>query len=471
MIENILWLVPPPSREGFPNVGQNRFYKNMPVRTNIVYPYLEAMGVTQLMHAGLNVTYIDCSARGLKWDDLTQHIESADLIFMEGRTPLINYVFSCCDKIKLQHPNCIIALYGDHVTWQPEEALKHCDYVVLGGDYDYGAVQLVQRLRTLMSVPRAFNAGYVNDLDSLPFVDHENAINWREYYEAGRTRDTFLWTMSGRGCRFPCTFCAWGGTLWHHQVRQRSPMNVAKEFKQLYEQYGKYEILDDHDCFDTTWGVKFAQQLIDFGFSHREIKWGIQTHSSLVNNLDDLKLMKKAGLFWAKLGIESGNQNTLNRIHKCATIEQHERAVKLLKEADVIVHLNLMVGWPWETKEQAYHTIEWVKKLAPNQAQFSLVIPYPNAQLYDEAKANHWLTVGETDWDKYDASYPMLTMQGLTSEEVVQLYRDHWKKFYFDYKYILKHILKVRTTQDIKILYRGFRSVYLGHMRATKSRE
>ena len=465
----ILWFVPPPSRAGFPNVGQNRFFKNMSVRTNIVYPYLEAMGVTQLKKAGFNVEYADCCASGERWEQLEPKLKEADLIFMEGRTPMINYVFECCDAIKGLNPGCKIALYGDHVTWDSYTALDHCNFVVAGGDYDYGALQLAKRLQAgLEHSPAAFNFGLVADLDTLPFVDHEEAINWRNYYEAGRTRDTFLWTMSGRGCRFPCTFCSWGGTLWDHTVRQRSPLNVATELKELYERYGNYEILDDHDCFDTAWGVKFAKQLIDFGFSHREIKWGIQTHSSLINNLEDLKLMKKAGLFWAKLGIESGNQETLNRIRKCVTIEQHERAVELLKKADVLVHLNLMVGWPWETREMAYHTIEWVKKLKPNQAQFSLVIPYPNAPLYEEALENGWLTVGARDWDRYDACYPMLKMEGLTSDEVVQLYQDHWREFYFDPKYILRHLLKVRTKQDVKILYRGFRSVYYGHMRATR---
>lgn len=464
----VVWLAPPSTRKGYQNVGQSRFYKNLPIRTVTIYPYLAAMGITQLLNNGFEAEFYDCPTKSLTWESIQHHLTDADLIIMEGRTPIINDILQITDKLKTEHDRKI-ALYGDHVTWDPNTALNHADYVISGGDYDYGALKLAEALSKNNTPPKLFNMGLVENLDKLPFVDYES-INWKDYYEAGRTRDTFLYTMSGRGCKFPCTFCSWCGTLWNHHVRQRTPLNVAEELRETYNHYGEYEILDDHDCFDTVWGVKFAKQLLQFGFTNQEIKWGIQTHSNFINDLEGLKLMKKAGLFWCKLGIESGNQETLDRMHKVATIEQHERAVKFLREADVLVHLNLMVGWPYETKKQAYHTIEWVKKLDPNQAQFTLVIPYPNTELYDEAKQNGWLTVGEQDWDSYDASYPMMKMIGMTPEEVVQLYNDCWRKFYLNRKYMMKHLLQIRTWHDIKILYRGFKSVYFGHMKAIKSR-
>jgi len=124
---------------------------------------------------------------------------------------------------------------------------------------------------------------------------------------------------------------------------------------------------------------------------------------------------------------------------------------------------------PWETRKQAYHTIEWIKKLDPNQAQFSLIIPYPFTELYDEAKANGWLRIGETDWDHYDASFPMLTMEGMTPEEVVQLYRDCWSQFYLNREYVWNHLKTVKNWQDVKQLIRGYWSIRFGHMRAVKS--
>ena len=80
----VVWLVPPSSRKGFPNVGQSRFYKNLPVKTVIIYPYLAAMGVTQLEKARFDVEFLDCPTTGLTWESILPHLVNSDLIIMEG---------------------------------------------------------------------------------------------------------------------------------------------------------------------------------------------------------------------------------------------------------------------------------------------------------------------------------------------------------------------------------------------------
>lgn len=462
----VIWFVPPTHKGKFPNIGQYRFYKNMPVRISIEYPYLNAMGVTQLFNAGFDVKFLDCPTMNLSWENVWPILDDAELIIMEARTPIIEYIYTCAENIPLSSKTRV-ALYGDHVTWDPQEALKHCDYVISGGDYDYGAMKLAQQLEAGKNPDRIFKAGLVGDLDTLAHVNRE-LVPWQIYYEAWRNRDVYLYTMSGRGCWYRCTYCAWINQFWENRVRQRSVNDVVSEFEEAYDKYGPCEIWDDHDCFDTAWGKQFAEQLIQKGYSHKEILWAMQTHSNMITDLDRLKLMKRSGLHVVKLGIESGNQKTLNRIKKGVTVKQHERAIQLLKEADIMVHANLMVGWPWETKKEAYHTIEWLKKLDPNQAQFSLIIPYPWTELFDMAKENGWLLVKEGDWESYDATYPMMKMEYMTSEEVVQLYQDCWSHFYLNLPYIWKHLKTMRNLQDIKQLWRGFKSIYFGHMRAIK---
>jgi len=459
----VLWLIPP--IEGNPNIGQYRFYKNTPVRASLEYPYLNAMGVTQLDLAGFDVAFLDCPANKIKV--LPMHAcMHADLVVMEARTPILNQVFEVADFLRSE--GLTVALFGDHVTWQPNEALLHADYVVLGGDFDYGVSKLAEAIRNNEVVNRKFDVGLVENLDDLPHVNHE-LVPWHQYYEAWRNRDKFFYTMSGRGCCYNCTFCCWIKLLWHNKLRQRSVKDVVSEFEEVYSKYGVCEIWDDHDCFNTVWGVKFAEKLIKKDFIHKEILWAFQTHSNMIRDLKSLKTMKKSGLHVVKLGIESANQKTLNRIGKHVTVKQHEKAIRLLKEADIMVHANLMVGWPWETKEEAYRTLEWIIKQDPNQAQFSLIIPYPFTPLYDEAKANNWLIINEKDWSQFDASKPMLTMQNMTVSEIVQLYKDSWSRFYLNRKYVWKHLKTVKNWQDIKQLWRGFKSIYFGHMKAIKT--
>ena len=466
----IVWLVPPTHKGKYPNIGQYRFYKNMPVRASIEYPYLNAMGVTQLDRAGHDVKFYDCPTMKLGLEDVESDLAAADLVIMEARTPIVKYIYEISEMLR-ETFRCKTALYGDHVTVYPQEALPHCDYVIAGGDYDWGARKLADVLDTYgareqhLEPSRIFTSGLVKDLDSLPHVNRE-IVPHQIYFEAWKIREHYLYTMSGRGCWYDCSFCCWNNPFWENRVRQRSVNDVLDEFWEAYATYGRCYIWDDHDCFDTAWGVKFAEQLWQEGNKDKEILWAFQTHSNMIHDLTGLKMMKKAGLHLIKLGIESGNQKTLDMIHKGTTVQQHEKAIRLLKEAGITVHANLMVGFPWETKKEAYHTIEWIKKLDPNQAQFSLAIPYPWTELYDYAKSHNLLLVQEGDWEAFDATHPMMKMQNMTSEEIVKLYKDCWRLFYLGWRYKLKHLKTVRNMADLKQLIRGYYSVRFGHMKA-----
>lgn len=463
----ILWLIPP--LEGFPNISQYRFFKRMPIRATIIYPYLAASGVTLLDRAGHDVQFLDCPTLGKKWADVEELLPDLDLVILEARTPIMKEIWSTAQLIKYRNNNLRIVFYGDHVSWDAQESLHNgADYVVQGGDYDWGVYKLAEELRKGAYPSRVFDPGLVEDLDALPWVDRE-LVSWKPYFESWKTRDTFLWNMSMRGCYYHCVYCAWTGTFWDHRLRKRSPSEVALETKNLHMAYGDLQYLDDADLFDTSWGVLYARALKKRGITEKEVKWGIQTHPNMIHNLEDLKELKAAGLDLVKLGLESGNQRSLDIMKKGTSIQQSERAIKLLQEADIGVHANLVVGFPWETKEEAYHTVEWIKKLKPNQAQFSMLIPYPNTELYEMAKQNRWLTVNGGSWEKFDASKPMMKMEDLDAQEIIKLYQDSWRSFYLDRDFIWRQLKRVRSWHEIMQLYHGFRSVVYGHMRAVDS--
>ena len=460
-----LWLFPPMG-EGFPNVSQYRFYKRMPIRASIIYPYLAASGVTQIKQAGHEIQLIDCATQNKTWIDIWKNIAAVQLIILEGRTPIIKEIWKIIRKIRSINPYVKIAVYGDHVSHFPDETLSHgADYIIKGGDYDYGAAMLIRNLSMGFPPGNKMVEYKILDLDRLPFVDRE-LVDWRNYYESWKKRDVFLWNMSQRGCFFRCVYCAWAGTFWNNQIRYRSPYNVAEESFMLHNKYGDLEILDDADLFSFEWGLKFAKLILQAGLKNKEILWSCQTHPSQIHDLEALKTMRKSGLSVVKLGIESSIDGSLKIMKKGSTRKISERAIRLLQEAKIMVHANMMLGFPWETKKDVLETMAWIKKLDPNQAQFSLLIPYPNTELWNMAQDHDWFIQDKMSWELYDASFPMLKMDGLSGSEIVDLYRKCWSSFYLNRRYIWRHIKTIRHWEGIKNLWRGFRSVYFGHMRA-----
>ena len=125
---------------------------------------------------------------------------------------------------------------------------------------------------------------------------------------------------------------------------------------------------------------------------------------------EDAVLMKKAGFRLILVGIESGNQATLDRIKKGETIDEMTANVKMLRRAGLYPHITIMFGYPWETVQDAERTLKMGKDLLiKNYAytmQATIVIPYPGTPLFDECKENGWLLTG--DWDRFDMKGPVM---------------------------------------------------------------
>lgn len=466
---NVVWLVPPMG-EGYPNVSQYRFYKRMPIKISIIYPYLAASGVTQIKENGHAIDFVDCPTEGKKWGNISHRMQFADLIILEGRTPIIHEIWRSIEIIKQINPWPKIAVYGDHVSWNPQETLeKGADFILKGGDYDWSAAWLCNSLEKAGDPPKIVDLGLHPNLDDLPWVDRE-LVNWRNYYETWRKRDVFLWNMGMRGCFYHCSFCAWAETFWQNTIRFRSPRKVAKETVGLAKKYGDLEMLDDSDIFDFIWGLDFAQQLLKMGMNNKEVLWSCQTHPAQIRDVSALETMKKSGLRVVKLGIESSHNYTLRHTKKASSRKISELAIKRLQKAGVMVHANMMIGFPWETREMVLETVEWLKALDPNQAQFSMLIPYPNTEIWREAEEKGFFIQDKNDWRNYDASFPMLKMEGLEGNDVVELYQNCWSRFYLDPKYVWRHLKTVRHWEGFMHLVRGFKSVYFGHMRAAEKR-
>ena len=65
------------------------------------------------------------------------------------------------------------------------------------------------------------------------------------------------------------------------------------------------------------------------------------------------KKMKAAGFRFILFGLESANQKSLDRINKNLRVEEIEPSLKICKEAGLEPHITAMIGYPWESREDA----------------------------------------------------------------------------------------------------------------------
>lgn len=468
----VLWLFPPSKIEGqVPLVGQNRWFKYMPNRANFIYPIVVAYGCTMLKNAGHEIAVMDCPAENKTLDDALDAVGNYDLVIMEGRTALMNWVWEIARVIKESNPCVKTALFGDHVVCRPMESVrKGIDYIIYCGDYDYGALMLVETLNhDGGNFPSIFTVPNMPDINHLPLLDRD-LVNWKNYHESWRHSDKFGWLYSERGCHAKCTYCSWVGTFYHNQVRMMSPEKAVDEIQHAYDTYGIDEFLDDADTFYLkTWGVKFLEELES---RNLDIFWNMQTRADQIPDVGTLKRMRKSGLHVVKIGADAGNDDSLLKICKGHTLRDVELAIKRLREAGLEVHINMIIGYPWQDKKTAYDTLKWVNSLKANQAQFSLIQPFIGTKLYDEAIKQKWFNIDPNDYDSWGMKKPILAGE-MNADEVRRLYNDAWSGFYFRPSYILGNIgrsiklsLKHRNLDTFHHLWRGYKGVKEGHLKA-----
>jgi radical SAM superfamily enzyme YgiQ (UPF0313 family) len=122
-----------------------------------------------------------------------------------------------------------------------------------------------------------------------------------------------------------------------------------------------------------------------------------------------------------------------------------------------------MVGYPWETKEQAQATVDLTRHLFDegyiDTLQATVVIPYPGTPLFKECDENGWLKT--KDWDRYDMREPIMKTS-MPDEEILKLTRGIYKSFLTP-RFILRKLRQIRSWQDIVFYFRAGLRV-LGHL-------
>jgi radical SAM superfamily enzyme YgiQ (UPF0313 family) len=161
--------------------------------------------------------------------------------------------------------------------------------------------------------------------------------------------------------------------------------------------------------------------------------------------------MKQVGCWEIAYGIESGNQELLNRITKDITLSQARKAVNLTKSVGIQVRATFMLGLPGETLEQTKQTIRFAMELDPEIASFNITTPYPNTKLYDIAKQYGQFkpNLSWEDLNQVNIDNPPYISDNLTREELTQLNKLAWRRFYLRPKKVMQHLKHITSFDDV----------------------
>ncbi len=251
--------------------------------------------------------------------------------------------------------------------------------------------------------------------------------------------------QGSRGCPFACTFCS--QDTMYKRVRVRSPESVVNEMEYVHQTYGTtvFGFIDAIFPLSPKQGHKFADEMIRRGM-HKKITWFTETRVDLVN-YDLLKHLKESGLTFIQYGIESGDDEVLNRLmRKKAGVNQARQALKWSRELEILTFGLFVVGMPGETREQILKTIQFAKELDPDIAKFNVAIPFPGSELWERYKHRvdgqpYWKYSGWFNSNINDADN-ILAGDSLPSRELMYLQRRAMFEFYTQPRVMRRYFLE-----------------------------
>lgn len=224
----------------------------------------------------------------------------------------------------------------------------------------------------------------IENLDELPFPDWSD-FELEKYF---LINNNHLPIMGSRGCPYNCTYCsnhALKKNLEGKYVRFRSVDNIIKEIglrmKQYYGKGMKYLFFyDDTFIMYEDFVLEFCRKFKEKGFD-KKIKWNVNVRANLVTE-KLIKVMKDAGCYEVRMGVESENDFIRNEVYKRnMSKKQIFDAIKIIKNNGLHLRLQFIIGAPYEKKEMMQESFDMAKKSGADYILFPILMPLPATEI------------------------------------------------------------------------------------------
>ncbi|MBS3134096.1 radical SAM protein [Candidatus Woesearchaeota archaeon] len=309
-------------------------------------------------------------------------------------TPNYLQCINLSKRIKSIYHNIKLIAGGNHITDVPNEksSLETYDYLVVG-DGEEAIKKILEDNTTQIIISKP-----IEDLDNLPFPDYEKL--GMEKYTMTLNGKKAVVMVTSRGCVFSCVYC---GSAKIKKWRARSPEDVVKEMKLLYDRFDIKGFYFGDDIFTFNFDRIFKLcNLISENFPKKDITWRCTTRANLLTQ-ELCYSMRNAGCDIISLGLESGNNEVLKKMEKFMTTDIQKKGVEMCHKAGIKVKGFFIIGLPGETWETAIDTIEFARSLNLEYADAYILTPFPATPLWEnpEKYGIQIIKPEGSDWSKY----------------------------------------------------------------------
>lgn len=386
-------------------------------------PSLVGLFATYIRNKGYTVAILDAPAFNLSPEQAAQTIVNdyeAKLVVMvvygfqpSASTQNMSAAEETCAGVKQRNPELKILITGTHPAALPKQTLASAQVdfvcslegpqtilgalqVILSGKDDFSEVPSLVYYDSNGEICSTKSEPLMQDLDAeMPGVawdllpmEKYRAHNWH-CLENIEERKPYASLHTTLGCPYRCTFCCINAPFGKSSYRMWSPETVIKDIDILVNKYGVRNIkfVDEMFVLNKSHVMGLCDLIIERGYD-----LNIWAYARVDTVKDEfLDKMKRAGIRWLALGIESGSKHVRDGVEKGRFgTEEILEVVKKIKEAGINVIGNYIFGLPDDTFESMSETVQLAIEANCEFANFYCAMAYPGSQLYDMAIKNDW---------------------------------------------------------------------------------
>lgn len=480
-------LVNPPTRmQVYQSLGTTLAAIEPPVWAGLI--------ATFVRNRGLSVQILDANAGNLTIDETADRITDLKPLLTavvayghqpSASTQTMSSVGAICTSLKKSAPDLPTIMVGGHVAALPKRTLQEEDTdFVCAGEGPYTVLELVQALKagrpdeiskvrglwyrdgqTLKATPPA---PLVTELDlempgmawDLFDMDQYRAHNWHCFGDLNREPYASIYTTLG--CPYRCTFCCiqapfksgedlLGYKPGVNSYRFWSPEVVLNQIDELVNKYGvrNLKIADELFVLNPRHVSQICDHIIERGYELNV--WAYARVDSIRDNM--LEKLKRAGVNWLGLGIESASERVRNEAQKGFEQGQEHAIVEKLRAAGINVAANYIFGLPEDDQESMQATLDLAVELNAEWSNFYCAMAYPGSELYQTAIKEEWaLPVNWSGYSQHAEDTLPLPTRYLSASEVLRFRDDAFQTYFNDSRYLdmITRKFGPATTQHIR---------------------
>ncbi|MCX5645592.1 MAG: radical SAM protein [Phycisphaerae bacterium] len=333
----------------------------------------------------------------------------ADLVGISVMTMFAPRAYEICKRYRDKGVKTVLG--GIHPSMLPDEALEHCDSVVVGEAENVWSAVLNDAQTGRLK--RIYQASQPTDLTCSPVPVRTHLARHRYLSDIVQTT---------KGCPFRCEFCcvhAFDG----QRIRNKTVEQVVREIQEIQSLGAKYKkkksifFADDNIIANKEFATELFRALKPLN-----LNWMCQASMNVSQEEELLTLMRESGCGAIFIGFESLSAGNLDQMHKVVNRRyDYAEVIRRIQAHGMLIQASFILGYDGDCASVFDELIDFIKESHLLAPVINILTPFPRTELFGRLESQGRIL--HQDWSRYDTKHVVFVPAHMAPDELLEGYR------------------------------------------------